>query len=698
MANAQRDPRQTDALDADTYYDGTHWAGWSAEYGCPNVPLNPFGDTPTSGIKRFCRGRGRSNFAQVPESVQYRFCTLPEKKADRPWIYEGAQPEFNQYPTPNKPITTLWNPAIDAGRFNEINRLLAVEGQTPIPTSFNDASVYAGPSGQDEKLTNFKDLFIGLGYTDRETVYSDPETYASKRIACDPRLEETAKDCYEKAFDADGAFIATDSICSKSIPDFNGFTLEDVRQRQINSGSGSKIPTTLGNKPSIAVNVKESIIANTVLLIESYLEDGISAAITAHIDPAYTYFRSNKRVCAPQCPVPSEWSPWTCHCSKSGLPNPDNLVDCQCGKQTRSRIQTCTIVENNSCEIYHEGITGPNDLPYQFSSNNFDYSNAAAEFETCSAYGYQNYRENEYAQVYLRGQNLKSVIDYLGNGTDTSLTDTWYPGPHADDQCIGTQVVSKAAFINKLNNPTSDEFTFAREDDVCAATNVIMHEDVTECSKTCGCGTFTKTFTCKYKGGDNDGEDVPVDSDDYKCGCTPKDPEIHACNTQCCPVWHQCVGRDCDAFTPNYAPTSLVVGQENYANANFVPGINFRYEVCGKKCGPELVEGELRCMCDDQCVLDYAADVIVNVVVNAKAPVYTEHKWDTCAAGIKSTTDGVSKNIISVPLGTVDYRITRNKDCEHPCCVKIKINDNSCPALDCLDLDFTLPWNINYDK
>ena len=671
-------------LDRDTYFDGSHWGKWSAEYGCPNVAPTPFAETATLGVYHFCRNRGKSNYNLKPESVQYRFCTLPDNEADRPWIYQGAQPAFNQYPTSNKKLTTKWNPGFT--KLAEMNALLAAEGQTAIPDTFDDARIYSGPSGQDEKLQYFKNLFElhgGQGYIDRESIYKLPEQFSSRRLACDPRLEETAKICYDDAFDANGAFTGT--ICTH-IPGFGGFTLDDVRQRQIDSGSGDAIPATLGALANIGTDLKESIIANTVLLIESYMEDDISSALQDHIPEAYTFFRSNKRVCDPQCPVPSEWSPWTCHCSKSGQPNPDNLVDCQCGKQTRSRIQTCTKVEGYSCEIYHEGLT-------RNTAGIFDYSQAAAEYQTCSAYGYQNYLDNEYAVVYQGAGNLKSVIDYLGNGTETSLL-KWYPGPHADDQCIGNQVVSQAAFKAKLADATLDEFTFAREDDTCAATNVQMIFAETDCSKTCGCGTKTKSYTCVYKGGDDDGKPVPVDSDDYKCGCQDKPDEIIACNTQCCPQWHQCVGRNCNNLTPNYAPTSLVVGQENYANANFVPGINFKYEVCGQECGPETVEGELRCMCNDQCVLDYAADVIVNVNVDAKAPIYTEHNWNSCAANIKATTDGVTKNI----AGDRDYRITRNKDCNHPCCVTIQKNDNNCPALDCTNLDFILPWNINYNK
>lgn len=655
-------------LDRDTFFDGTHWAKWSAEYGCPNVEPNPFSGNAGQGTRIYCRNLGGSNQAK-PESVQYRFCTLPEKNSDRPWIYSGAQPEFNQYPTSNKLLTTKWNGAFT--KLGEMNALL----DTKIPDSFNNATIYAGPSAQDEKLQYFKSVFEtfgGASYDAREKIYNNPEEYSSRRLACDPRLEETAKICFEDAFNDAGVFTGT--ICTH-INGFSGFDLATVRQRQIDSGSGDAIPASLGAKPTISLELKESIIANTVLLIESYIEDDLSAGLRTHIPEAYTFFRSNKRVCDPQCPVPSEWSPWTCHCSKSGLANPDNLVDCQCGNQRRRRIQTCTKVDGFSCEIYHEGLTRTNNI--------FDYSGAAANYETCAAYGYRNYLDNAYPLVYSEfsnGQNLKTVIDYLGDGTETSLM-KWYPWPHADDQCIGRQVVSQAAFKEKLANPTSDSFTFAVEDDTCAATNVKMIFTDTDCTKTCGCGTKTRSYTCVYKGGDNDGEPVPKDDDDYKCGCEEKPDEVIACNIQCCPKWHQCDDRNCNA---------------NTAHTLFSPGINFKYEVCGQECGQESVEGELRCMCDNLCTLDYADSVIFEsalAVVNANAPLYTEHDWTSCAANIKANTDGVFKN-------TADkaYRITRVKDCNHPCCVVTETNDNNCPTMDCNNDEFTLPWNIDYEK
>ena len=607
---------------------------------------------------------------------------MPENDLGRPWIYAGAQPAVNQYPTTNKPLATQWNPAAEFTKLADMNALNA-----DIPNSFTSAISLAGPAGQDEKLQTFKEVmekFGGADYEARETIYNDPEQWASKRIACDPRLEEVAKECYENAFDeATDVFLGT--ICA-DIPGFNGFDYADIRQRQIDSGSGIALPVNVPNQKNIGLDLKESIIANTVLQIEHFIEQDLSTAIREYIPPAYTFFRSNKRVCDQKCPVPSEWSPWTCHCSKSGQANPDNLVDCQCGSQTRSRIQTCTTVEGISCEIYHDGLT-----PFtQFGLPNYD--GAAIEYEDkCASYGYANFLDNIYkfdGKVYHHNRNLKSVIDYLGNGTEASLM-KWYPGSHAEDQCFGSQVVSEAMFKSKLADPNLDEFTFALEEDTCASTNVLMRVSETECTKTCGCGTYTKSWECVYKGGDNDGEPVPVDSEDYTCGCTPKDDEIIACNTQCCPVWHECDNRDCNILTPNW---------------EFSIGKTFKYEACDQECGEQIVEGELRCMCDNRCLLDYDDNVKgvptydfkytpILEILDVESLDYTEHDWKKCEAGVKTATDDVT----DMGNNAVDYRITRDNDCEHPCCVRTVQNNNNCPALDCFNTEFSMPWNINYD-
>ena len=120
----------------------------------------------------------------------------------------------------------------------------------------------------------------------------------------------------------------------------SGFLFVSILKRQIESNSGSAIPNILSALAQISVRHKDSIIANLVLLLESDLIDESKNALNAHIPPgSFTFTLSAKWVCDSRCPVPSDWSPWTCHCPRSDDDNPDNLVDCRSGSQKRSRIQ-----------------------------------------------------------------------------------------------------------------------------------------------------------------------------------------------------------------------------------------------------------------------------------------------------------------------------------------------------------------------
>ena len=99
-------------------------------------------------------------------------------------------------------------------------------------------------------------------------------------------------------------------------------------------------------------------------------------------------------------------------------------------------------------------------------------------------------------------------------------------------------------------------------------------------------------------------------------------------------------------------------------------------------------------MCENTCEATYGNDVILTEVTFPTQD-FTFHKWDKCAANIKQATDGVTA---STDGNNIDYRITREKSCENPCCVSIKTNSNTCPVLDCSNEDFTMPWNINYES
>ena len=96
-------------------------------------------------------------------------------------------------------------------------------------------------------------------------------------------------------------------------------------------------------------------------------------------------------------------------------------------------------------------------------------------------------------------------------------------------------------------------------------------------------------------------------------------------------------------------------------------------------------------MCENTCVANYPSDVI-NVPGAAPVGDYTLHQWATCQADVKQDTDVVTAS------GDIDYRISRTKECTNPCCVAIQTNDNTCPTLDCKNIDFSMPWNINYER
>ena len=435
---------------------------------------------------------------------------IPDSGDQPNWIYADATRKVNQYPTADKPITSIANTANKAfnSRLNDWQTLLQKQNAKAFLTNANDFRGTAGPAGENGALTQFNELFVNQ---DRQNVWSNPTEFASTRPACDPRLEETAKKCFKDAFNNDRDFV--DGNFCVHIPGFNGYVLNDVNQKQIDSDSGSAIPNQLSTEAQISVEVKDSIIANLVLLIESDLIDGSTSALNNHIPPgAYTFTRAAKRVCDPKCPVPSDWSPWTCHCPKSGDANPDNLVDCRCGSQTRSRIQTCTNVEGVTCNIYHDGLK-------PFVNNAPNFAAAASEYNTCKAYGYGQYLDNGLDPVYRPvAQSLKTVIDYdVGSSVDDLMK--WYPGRNQDSPCTKDLVVTENTFRQYLEDPSRNDFSFAREDDTCAATNTEVKVVETQCDKSCGCGTYTKTYTCFYKGGDQDGEAVPVDSEDYSCSC-----------------------------------------------------------------------------------------------------------------------------------------------------------------------------------
>ena len=111
-------------------------------------------------------------------------------------------------------------------RLDAWQTLLKQQNAAAILENANDFSQTFGPAGENGGLTEFNELFVN---TDRQNVWSDPIEFASNRPACDPRLEETAKKCFNDAFNDVGDLNANFCI---HIPGFSGYNLDDVQTRQ----------------------------------------------------------------------------------------------------------------------------------------------------------------------------------------------------------------------------------------------------------------------------------------------------------------------------------------------------------------------------------------------------------------------------------------------------------------------------------
>ena len=165
-----------------------------------------------------------------PWSFRFRFCTLPNLiRNDQPtWVYADDKVKVNQYPTPDKKIKSKANTAHAkfSARLKTWQRLLKDQGADDFLEEADDFSDTRGPAGENEELDAFSHLFFPNNK--RQSIWKDTEEFESRRLACDPRLEENAKKCYEDAF-VNGVFV--DKFCSH-IPNFAGFTLNDVHLRK----------------------------------------------------------------------------------------------------------------------------------------------------------------------------------------------------------------------------------------------------------------------------------------------------------------------------------------------------------------------------------------------------------------------------------------------------------------------------------
>ena len=137
---------------------------------------------------------------------------------------------------------------------------------------------------------------------------------------------------------------------------------------------------------------------------------------------------------------------------------------------------------------------------------------------------------------------LSSIMNYAGVLTKDQMAQKYFVGTSAmntAETCTGQNLgnpITAAAFKLAIAEPSNTDFSFAVEMGTCTPGVEVVQAD-TPCDKTCGCGKFTRTYTCKYSG--TNGTVVPADSPDYAC-CANKSVEVRACNMQCCPQLYKC--------------------------------------------------------------------------------------------------------------------------------------------------------------
>ena len=601
----------------------------------------------------------------LPDSVQWRFCTLPDIKTGSPFSYGTAGRTTNGY------YNVYGTPTIQSKHSQAINFFDA------FTSARNDWRNVQAPSGDNNNLQGW-DAFPGL-YTNQERryVYEDIARIHSTRIACDARLTVAAETCHAGAF-SNGNFLGGNAFCDT-------FSLDDIKAKCNLAGCSSTIDNVNSETDS-----KAALIEGLILLIEDQLENGVPEWRT-YIPSPYKKSAAPEKTCTVRCPEPAEWSSWSCFCQEDKVNNPSlentlNLPICNCKKTNRYRVQTCSKVTGGSCDMYSDGPVG--------------------NYETCQKYGNEAILSGSNQVRIVSGQttgpnygysnkdgwfDLEDILNYDGTLSPDALATLFWKQNSAmtGTTCYGgganfLGTVQRSDFQLQLSDGNQDLFTFAVEEGACTPAGVEMKTTDTSCSKTCGCGTFTRTTQCVYSATQ---QPVPQDSDDFQC-CGAAKTEVRACNMNCCPQWHEC-----DPLT-----------QTCTTDSSFSPGTVFNYEACTKSCGTETVTGQLRCMCKNICSAQYASNVIV-----AGAPTlnsYTRHVTSTCAtveAGSNVNANGVTSaatsNAVEVTdttnYGLVKYRRNRSKACALPCCVKAKDKTGNCPVLNCANTsNKNLPWFI----
>jgi len=176
-------------------YIGPFWTEWSDPYGCGLFKVNPFGASLAEGDAHFCRVRRRD---YTPDSVQWKFCTLPDVKVGSPFVYGNPNYTINGYYSPdNSEKSAIYSKHSKAHPF-----FAGYESPT------NDWSSVSAPAGDAASLKGWVDQPVLYQNAERKHVYDDFTWKHSHRVACDARIAHAAKVCYQEAFSEKGGIYS----------------------------------------------------------------------------------------------------------------------------------------------------------------------------------------------------------------------------------------------------------------------------------------------------------------------------------------------------------------------------------------------------------------------------------------------------------------------------------------------------------